>query len=131
LREWAGIFAEGQLTVHPARFLIAFLCLQHRVTPTDDCRKLQQMAGHWETANHPTVAVMPKLDLVRQTDLQTWPGTAATLFRRSIQLGEAEIGRIFEGDGKRYMKHVADELEPRLLHQFGSGPRVADRRPWR
>jgi len=133
LKEWVEIFAEGRLTVHPARFLVAFLCLQHRVETTEDCRKLQQMAADWDTANRPSVVVMPKLELVRQTDLQTWPGTAATLFRRSIQLGEAEIAKIFEGEDnrKRYMKHVADELEQRLQSQFEAGPRVAPTKPWR
>jgi hypothetical protein len=122
------IFAEERLAVHPARFLIAFLCLQTRVSPTNDCRHLLQMAHDWDTANRTSVVVMPPLPLVRQEDLQTWPAIAESRLNRIIQLGEAEIGSIFEAEPRRYMQHVAHALKDRLQPQFDSGPRVADPR---
>ena len=88
------------------------------------------MAQDWDVANPETVVVMPPFALVRQEDLQTWPTIAVSRLRRTIRVGEAEIGTIFEKEPKRYMQHVAEALKERLEAQFESGPRVVDPRRW-
>jgi iSTAND domain-containing protein len=142
LKNWVAIFTENRLTVHRARFLLAFLCLQLRVPETEDCRKLRQMTKEWETAGRPAsveegktatrpaIIVMPELGLIKQNHLQAWPADAGRELRRNIQLGEVEIGSIFKSDAARYMHDIAAALEKPLRPQFEARPRVADTRPW-